>query len=137
MSSYPFSCLLVPSRDHNLDVLIAQLLTDSGYTASPAQQGDLLPVLQARTGPAVVVKNLNRATRPRSATPRLFVEAPEVTRRHGYVFLTLYSECVSSLVASLPADHAIVVLPWPRDLTQVPAAVERVGRRVLRQWEAV
>jgi hypothetical protein len=137
MSANPFSCLLVHSRDHDLDVLIAQLLTDSGHTIAPVHQGDLLPVLQARTGPAVVVKNLNRATRPKSATPRLFVEAPEVTRRHGFVFLTLYSECVSSLLASLPADHAIVVLPWPRDLTQVHATVERVGRRVLRQWEAV
>jgi hypothetical protein len=135
MSVYPFDCLLVSSRDSDLDTVVAQLLADRAHRVQHVRMADVLDMLHGRTRPAVVIKNLDAPSAPFVRAVLATAAAHEVTRRHGYVLLTLYREWAPTLVPHLPTDHDVTLLALPEHLAQVAPTVEQVGRRVAGRWE--
>jgi hypothetical protein len=134
MSQQRFACLLVGSRDADIDDLAATMLTVLGHSVTRVAGQDLLTALAAATQPVVVVKNLNGTTSRWGASTRLRAAA-DLTRRAGFVLLSLYPEWQQELAPSLPAGHDITVLPLPLSLAQLHSTVEQVGQRVARRWE--
>jgi hypothetical protein len=130
-----FDCLLVPSRDPDLDAIVAELLRDAGHTVQHVGVPDLLATLKARTRPAVLVKNMNAADANWRRTVPDLAAARDVTRRFGFVLLTLYHEWKPTLVPHIPTDHDVVILSLPEGLSKLTDAVERVGRHVASRWE--
>jgi hypothetical protein len=135
MVEHLLDCLVVCSRDPDIDAIMTDLLREAGHAVDLVNKNDLVAVLRERTHPGVVVRNVRQATPTQQGTFPTLTVAPYVTRRHGYVLLTLYDEWKHLLTPHLPADHDVTVLSMPEGLAKLVSTVAQVGTRVARRWE--
>jgi hypothetical protein len=136
MSQHPFDCLIMRSRLRDLDALFRHLLEDSGYTVEEIEQSELVTVLQDRTRPTVLIRNIATATGEWEHLERAVATNSAVTARHGYVLLTLHEGAAPVLRQDVPVGHDVAMLTLPSGLGRLVDTVERIGKRKAERWKA-